>query len=47
MAYRDEIDDGYFNWLYDIVCHDKFSSEISYRKLLSYLYNTNFRYKIK
>lgn len=47
MAYRDDIDDGYFNWLYNIVCHDRFSNGISYRKLLSYLYYTNFRYTIK
>lgn len=47
MACRDDVYEGYFNWLYDIVCHDRFSNEVSYRRLLSYLYHTNFRYTIR
>lgn len=33
----------YFNWLCDIVCGDKFSKNISYRKLLECLHSVNFR----
>lgn len=34
----------YFDWLFDLVCEDLFSNQISYRELLSYLHNTKFRY---
>lgn len=47
MSCRDDVYEGYFNWLYDIVCHDRFSDEVSYRRLLSYLYYMNFRYTIE
>lgn len=36
----------YFNWLSNIVCENRFSKEISYRKLLSYLHNTIFEWDI-
>lgn len=36
----------YFDWLYDEVCKDRFAKEISYRKLLSHLHNTEFTYII-
>lgn len=44
---RDTIKDEYFEWLYDSVCEGRFSKEISYRKLLIFLHNTEFRYTIQ
>ena len=41
-----DIRDDYFNWLYDLMCRDRYSETISYRKLFSYLYDTEFRYLI-
>lgn len=34
----------YFDWLCDIVCKDRFSEKISYRKLLSHLHSREFTY---
>lgn len=34
----------YFEWLYDLVCGERFSRGISFRKLLVQLYNTDFIY---
>jgi hypothetical protein len=42
----DEINNAYFNWLYDLVCAERFSSKISFRKLLLRLHNTEFTYMI-
>ena len=33
--------------MYEIACADRFSKDISYRKLLMHLHNTQFRYSIK
>lgn len=38
----DRVRGEYFDWLLNIVCEHRFANEISYRKLLSYLYNTKF-----
>lgn len=46
MRYEEDIRKQYFEWIYDLVCHDKFSDHISYRKLLTYLHNIEFRYSI-
>lgn len=43
---RDEINNAYFTWLYDLVCGDRYSSQISYRKLLMHLHRTEFVYQI-
>lgn len=43
---KDTINNEYFDWMYDIVCHDRYSNRISYRKLLMFLHNTEFRYSI-
>lgn len=37
-----QVENEYFNWLMNIVCNKRFAKEISYRKLLSYLHNTDF-----
>ena len=43
---RDEIINEYFEWLYSLVSGRRFSSAISYRKLLSQLHTTTFTYSI-
>lgn len=43
---RDEIINSYFDWMYDTVCKQVHSKQISYRKLLTRLHSTEFRYSI-
>lgn len=40
------IADDYFEWMYNLVCGDKFAKRNSYRKLLSYLHEIEFYYII-
>ena len=47
MTIKDTLNNEYFNWMYDIVCADRFAKGISYRKLLMHLHNTIFRYSIR
>lgn len=42
----DGISNDYFDWLYNLVCGQRFSKNISYKKLLMQLHNTTFRYLI-
>lgn len=44
---RDQIVNEYFDWLTNIVCEKRFAKEISYRKLLARLHNTEFDWKIR
>ena len=46
MLTIDDINNAYFNWLYDSVCSGKFAEDISYRKLLMHLHNIEFVYSI-
>lgn len=46
MTYKDRITNEYFNWMYDLMCKDRYPNQISYRKLFAYLHNTEFRYLI-
>lgn len=41
---KDEILNEYFEWLYRLVCGDRYSNTISYKKLLAYLHRTEFTY---
>ena len=41
-----EINEDYFEWLYEGLCGNRYTKNISYRKLLEHLHNTNFRYTI-
>ena len=41
------LEEEYFEWIYDLVCSDRYSKSISYRKLLTYLHNTEFVYTIR
>ena len=43
---RDYIVNRYFNWMYDLICIDRYSKRLSYRKLLEYLFQTDFTYII-
>lgn len=43
---RDEISNGYFNWLYGLMCEGRYSKNISFRKLLLRLHNIEFTYLI-
>lgn len=43
---RDEVTNKYFEWLYDLVCGDRYSKQISYRKLLMCLHSIPFTYVI-
>lgn len=38
--------DDYFEWMFDIVCGNRYDHTISYRKLLSHLYDIDFTYII-
>lgn len=42
----DRVRNEYFNWMYKIVCGRRYSKQVSYRKLLGRLHDTDFRYSI-
>lgn len=43
---RDRISNEYFEWLYDLVCDNRYHDPISFRKLLIRLHDTEFTYLI-
>ena len=43
---RDAIINDYFNWLSELVCKKRFAKDISYRKLLARLHDTEFIFSI-
>lgn len=43
---RHRINDEYFEWLFDLVCGERFPRNISYRKLLTHLHTITFTYSI-
>lgn len=43
---KDELIDRYFEWMYQLVCNDKYNRGLSYRKLLAYLHTVEFIYSI-
>ncbi len=43
---RDDIRNEYFEWLYGIVCGDRHSVAVTFRKLLIVLHGTEFRYYV-
>ena len=43
---RDRINDEYFEWIFNLVCGKRYAKEISYRKLLIFLHDTEFVYSI-
>lgn len=46
MTIRDQVNNEYFEWMYNIVCGDRFPKEHSYRKLLMQLHSTEFVWSI-
>lgn len=46
MTLRDEIANEYFDWLFNVVCGRRYSKQVSFRKLLMHLHNTEFIYSI-
>lgn len=43
---NEELINDYFEWLYNLVCENRYAKAISYRKLLMYLHDTEFTYQI-
>lgn len=43
---RDELTNRYFDWMYQLVCNDKYNRRLSYRKLLYFLHDVDFTYSI-
>lgn len=43
---RAEINYDYFEWLSNLIAKNRFAKEISYKKLLIFLHNTEFRYSM-
>lgn len=41
-----ELNQEYFKWMYQLVCGERYSKKLSYRKLLSYLHSVEFVYII-
>ncbi len=44
---KHELRNEYFQWMYQLVYHQKYSRKLSYQKLLSHLYDTSFTYLIE
>ena len=43
---KNELNNAYFEWMYQLVCNDAYSKNLSYRKLLYLLHDTDFIYTI-
>ena len=43
---KNDVKNEYFEWLYDLVCKNRYTNDISVRKLLMYLHGTEFFYTI-
>lgn len=43
---QDKLRNEYFEWLYELVCSDRFAKTISYRKLIMLLHDTEFTHII-
>jgi hypothetical protein len=43
---RDELNNEYFDWMYQLVCNEKYFKGLSHRKLLNYLHGVDFTYTI-
>ena len=39
---QNQLNMEYFEWMYNLVCSDKYNRRISFRKLLYFLHNTEF-----
>ena len=43
---KNELNDAYFNWIYQLVFDGRYSKKLSYRKLLRELHRIEFTYSI-
>ena len=43
---KDDIKNEYFEWIYDLICGQRYQYAVSFRKLLIYLHDTEFTYLI-
>lgn len=39
-----QLEKEYFEWMYDLVCNDRYNRNLSYHKLLTHLHNIKFTY---
>ena len=44
MQIKDRVNSDYFEWMYDLVCGERFAKGITYRKLLTFLHDVEFVY---
>lgn len=44
MRIRDKVKSDYFEWMYDLMCEGRFANTITYRRLFTFLHNTEFTY---
>lgn len=44
---RNELSNEYFEWMYQLVCNDRYYKKLSYRMLLKHLHNIRFTYILK
>lgn len=44
---RNELNDRYFDWMYQLVCSKKYTRGLSYRRLLYHLHGIDFEYTIE
>jgi hypothetical protein len=42
----DNINDDYFSWMYDLVCGDRFNRNVSFKRLLWFLHDTEFVFRL-
>ena len=47
MLTADDINNTYFDWMYDLMCRNRFGKGISYRKLFMKLHHTEFIFSIR
>lgn len=43
---RNQLNDAYFEWLYRLVCNERYSRKLSYRRLMQRLHSIDFEYII-
>ena len=44
---KNDVKNEYFEWLYGLVCNNRYSDGVSFRKLLMYLHGVEFRYLLE
>lgn len=44
---KSNLENLYFEWVYNLVCNDKYYKRLSYRQLLYFLYDTDFYYVLE